>query len=1263
MATNWTPAQRHAMETKGRNLLLSAAAGSGKTATLTARIIRSLTADEHPADISRLLIVTFTRAAAGELKTRISAALSQALAEHPGNRHLTQQLISIGSAPICTIDSFCLSLVRSHFQSLSLPPDFRLADETELAVLRRSVMEELIEEYYDKKTDGMFAALTEHFTGMRNDGELAPILTDIYQKIAAYPEGLSFLKSCGEQYEAEADLPFLETHFGATVKRLSLQRLQGCIAQMESAVNDILDGGDLQKAYERSFSHDLTTCRTLYHALEENDYETVRITCADYAPIRVGSLSASKKTPESIRACEIRSQVVDDLRKKLTPHFLIPQPKLPSLFRATKQVCEGLYELLSDYEQRLTAEKLARAVCDFGDITRLTYRLLVAPDGTPTETAREISQQYDEIYIDEYQDVDAVQDAIFRAIAKPNNRFMVGDIKQSIYGFRGSEPSIFADYRRNFPILGNDAGEDPTQLSESIFMSENFRCDRHVIAFVNAICSYLFAACGESIGYVPRDDLIFSKKESEGYLAPKVQVFVTVPPEKEEEEEAPPVSTEDEAEEDTAEKPEVRLIVGEIRRLLASGTKADGTPIRPGDIAILSRTTTCHQAIADALEAAGIPTATAEQKDFFENPEVLLLLCLLNTIDNPTRDIPLAGVLRSPLFGFTMDDLVLIRSRTADSPLIDAVRAMGKADENDPLTRRCRDFLDILNRYRDAARAMPVDKLLRQLYRETCMLAYAGSGKQGGDRTAVRTRRTNLLRFYEYARRFEAGSFKGLYQFIGYINGIIEEGTTIQFGGSTSGDAVSIMTIHKSKGLEFPVCFVCNTSSKFSAKDTEAPLLFDRKMGLAIRLPDSTGFARLNTPMRIAIADYRNEQLREEEMRLLYVALTRSREYLYVTAGSRSRRESLQSKAALRASHSHGGLRTALMDCNSYLEWILTAIETERGREAYEYRFFTPSELEEYLSVQSSTDPILPDPEEATAPSHLLDEEQLRMWQNRFNFRYPYEHLTTLPSKISVSDLHPAVLDQQLGIEEDDARFAEEDTHMRLQISRADQFPQADDMSTMVEKWLSRTPAFCHTEEEKTVSASERGTATHLFLQFCDMERTHRCGVRAEAERLTAERFLPPYVAAQIREEELTRFFESEFYGRLRNARRTWREQRFQLLLPASDFTENEDYARELSGEVLLVQGVIDLFFETEDGKLILCDYKTDALTAAEIRNPALARKKLSARHARQLSYYALALEQLCGRRPDEVLIYSLPLGDTIRPDIGKTAKNVNPSH
>lgn len=1251
MATKWTPAQAHAMETQGRNLLLSAAAGSGKTATLTARIIRSLTDTETPADISRLLVVTFTRAAANELKTRISAALSAALAEQPGNAHLTKQLISLGSASICTIDSFCLSLVRANFQSLSLSPDFRLADETELAVLRRSMMDDLIEEYYDKRSDGGFAALAEHFTGMKNDGQLSSILTDIYQKVAKYPEGMAFFQRCAEQYEAEADLPFLTTHFGQTIKQYCLSRLKTNLARMEQAIEDILDGDAAQKAYEKSFTHDRDTCLSLAQALEADDYEAVRQLLEAYAPIRVGSVKTADKTPQSIAACAIRNQVTKDLREEIASHFTLPQDKLPALSHATARVCREMHTFFADYENRLTEEKRNRAVCDFGDITRLSYRLLIGDDGTPTEVAREISERYDAIYIDEYQDVDAVQDAIFTAIAKPNNRFMVGDIKQSIYGFRGAEPAIFADYRRKYPIWQPDEPHDPERLSESVFMSENFRCDRNVIRFVNAVCSYLFAACGESIGYVPQDDLIFSKAEPEGYEAPIVQVRVIVPPEKTDEEEAPVAEAEDE--EENPANPEVRYVVGEIVRLLHEGKKADGTPIRPRDIAILSRSTAIHTAFAEALEAEGIPASTAEQKDFFENPEVLLLLCLLNTIDNPTRDIPLAGVLRSPLFGFSMDDLVLIRNRTPECPLIDALREMGASDEDDPLARRCRDFERILNRYRDMARTLPVDRLLRQLYRETCMLAYAGSGKEIRDRNAVRTRRVNLLRFYEYARRFEAGSFKGLYQFISYVSGIIAEGTKIEFGGSGATDAVSIMTIHKSKGLEFPVCFVSGAGGYFNQSDAKNTLLFDRMMGLAIRIPDETGFARLNTPMRLAIIARQNEQLREEEMRLLYVAMTRARERLYLTAKSRSSRGKLEENAYLRTAFGDDH-RTALMDCHSYLEWTLAALETGRGGDCCELKMMTPAQAEEYYSAikeRCHLSPMTDTAEEEESADEVIDRAALQMWQERFDFRYPYEHLTTLPSKISVSDLHPAVLDEQLGIEEDDIRFAEEDTNLRLQISGKSSLPEAD-TDNMIEKWLSRTPAFLQTEDAQSVSTSERGTATHLFLQFCDMENAHRVGVREEARRLIEERFLPPHVAEQIRAEQLTRFFDSKFYSELRRARRVWREQRFQLLLPADSFTKNESYARELAGEVLLVQGVIDLFFETEDGRLILCDYKTDALTAAERQNPALAKKKLSERHARQLSYYASALQQLCGRRPDEVVIYSLPLGGTITLDV-----------
>ena len=1245
MATKWTPAQTHAMETQGRNLLLSAAAGSGKTATLTARIIRSLTDPEQPADISRLLVVTFTRAAANELKTRISAALSAALTEQPGNRHLTRQLISLGSASICTIDSFCLSLVRANFQTLSLSPDFRLADETELAVLKRSMMDDLIEEYYDTRTDGEFAALADHFIGMRNDSQLSSILTEIYQKIAKYPEGMAFFKRCAQRYEEEADLPFLTTHFGQAVKDYILMRLHADLERMTHAIDEISDGGAAQKAYENPFRHDLDTCTALIGYLEKDDYEGARTVLLTYAPLRLGSLKANGKTEQTVAACNIRKQVVSDLREEIASHFALPQSKLPALARATARVCREMYAFFADYETRLNEEKRNRAVCDFGDITRMSYRLLVKEDGTPTDTAREIAERYDAIYIDEYQDVDAVQDAIFTAIAKPNNRFMVGDIKQSIYGFRGAEPSIFADYRRRYPIWDPDATDDnPARISESVYMSENFRCDRNVIRFVNAVCSYLFAACGESIGYVPQDDLIFSKSEPEGYEAPAVQVRVVVPTPKEDKEDAP-VENEPDDEASTA-NPEIRYVVAEIVRLIHEEKKADGTPIRPRDIAILSRSTTMHTALAEALEAEGIPASTAEQKDFFENPEVLLLLCLLNTIDNPTRDIPLAGVLRSPLFGFTMDDLVLIRSRTPDCPLIDALRTMSAADEHDPLCRKCRDFEMILDRYRDMARTLPIDRLLRQLYRESCMLAYAGSGKEHRDRNAIRTRRTNLLRFYEYARRFESGSFKGLYQFISYVSGIIEEGTKIEFGGSVASDAVSIMTIHKSKGLEFSVCFVCGAGGYFNQSDVQNTLLYDREMGLAIRIPDDTGFARLNTPMRQAIIARQNERLREEEIRLLYVAMTRARERLYLTAKSRSSAVKLEENAYLRTAFGTNH-RVALMDCRSYLEWTLSALQTGRGKGCYELQMLTPMQVEEYAKqVKERCQSVLPTVgAEDVDLTSSVDASALQTWRDRFEFRYPYEHLTTLPSKISVSDLHPGVLDEKIDIETEDLRFIEEDTQLRLQISGRLLDGETD---SMIEKWLSRTPSFCQPEGEQAVSAAERGTATHLFLQFCDMENARRNGVQAEAMRLTEERFLPPYVAERIRAEQLTRFFESDFYRSLRHARRVWREQRFQLLLPADRFTEHPDYARELEGEALLVQGVIDIFFETEDGQLILCDYKTDALSAEERRHPALAQKKLADRHGRQLAYYAEALEQLCGRRPDKVLIYSLPLGDTV---------------
>ena len=503
-------------------------------------------------------------------------------------------------------------------------------------------------------------------------------------------------------------------------------------------------------------------------------------------------------------------------------------------------------------------------------------------NGEPSDIALAYREQFDEIYIDEYQDVDAMQDRIFSLVSRGNNRFMVGDIKQSIYSFRGADTDVFAGYKKSFPIF------DPNDECENglIFMSNNFRCDENVIRFTNKIFSFLFGNCGQSIEYTPDDDLIFSKVE-EGRTLPSPLVNITVVT-------ADENAKEDDQTQDDEEKvdinPEALWIAGEIDRLIKHEKNADRSNIEPRDIAILMRSTTPASDISRALELYSIPFSDNSKYDLFETPDVLLVLSLLSSIDNPHRDIPLAATLYSPLFAYTMDELIRIRTDSdPKSSLFEAI--YNYSGEDQTIISKNKYFIEKLTSYRTLALSYSVDQLLNHIYRDLSIESIDNANE------------ANLTRLYEMARRFEAGSFKGLNNFISYINELIENKKVPSLTyEDAENNAVQMITSHKSKGLEFPVCFICNTQGNFNLDDTKPNLLYHSRAGIALKLAYEGGMARVNTPMREAVALKIQSAQIEEEMRILYVALTRARERLYITAHTRSRLEKLDESALLTSS-------------------------------------------------------------------------------------------------------------------------------------------------------------------------------------------------------------------------------------------------------------------------------------------------------------------------------------------------------------------------
>ncbi len=1189
MARQWTEAQTKAIETRGCNLLVSAGAGSGKTAVLTERIIRRLTDKTDPAEINRMLIVTFTKAAAGELRERISGAVSDALSKAPKNRRLARQLLSLENASICTIHSFCLDILRESGIDANLPSDFRIADAAEIKLLRNSLMNELIEDYHQNAVKDYpidnFPAFADAFVGTKSDDGLADVFLDIEESLSGFTEHIEFIRDFADELRNEEE-DFMTTRCGGVIVDLIISKLSYYWNVFDSVLPEIFDVEKLKKAYFESFTSDMEFIDNVLSLCLSPSYDSLSCLFNFYTPKKLGIVKNDFLSKELIKAKDLRTEFHSECKKIRTKFFSLTSEQLNKNRLDTADSLNKLYTLLCAFLDRFNAEKRSRSIVDFGDLERHAYRMLIK-DGKPTPAALSIAQRFDEIYIDEYQDVNAVQDAIFAAVSKGNNRFMVGDIKQSIYGFRGAEPSIFADYRSRFPEVN---AEGPEADGKTVFLQNNFRCDKTVIDFANAVSGCLFTSAASEIPFTEGDLLIHSKSESES--GEPVRVVL--------------VDSFEADDGDSIGASEAEYVAREIKRLLRDGRKNDGTPIRPSDIAILMRSA---KAFSDSFEAAfkrhGIPLYNGVEADFFENAEVLLALCILNIIDNPTKDIYLAGAMKSPVFGFTLDELINIRRHTREGCLYDALKKY--TEENG--YEKGKEFLETLEKWRVRAEGMPVDRLVWYIYTETDLLSLVYDSESS-------VRRANLMLLYEYARRFEASSFKGLYNFIRYIDDVLSEKAQLENAKvvGEADDTVKLMTIHQSKGLEFPVCFICGTGKKFNENDLRANIVIERSLGIALKLSDSTGFARYDTPIRQAIVKRMSDVNLEEEMRVLYVAMTRARERLYVTAQVSDPKKLLENaadNAAMLSTH-------VIMKNGGYIQWILTAMAhhkrtstTPLAAKTTVVGGFEDGELSE---AAEQTDESLPAP--AFDAAKLISE--------RFDFLYPHTAMTKLPAKLSVSKLVPNLLD-------DDAAELE-DTEETAELSKI-------------------RPKFMEDGEDNAAGA-ERGTATHLFMQFCDFSRFSsnldriEDAVKAEAARLAEKGFFTKQMASLINTKQVSEFFRGGLFSVICASKRIYREHRFNVSLPASDFTENPELADALKDATVLVQGVIDCFFENSDGTITLVDYKTDYVPKEMPRDDA--RRMLLDRHRLQLTYYKSACERISARRVSKVIIYSFSLGEAV---------------
>ena len=1184
----WTAGQSAAINMRDGDLIISAAAGSGKTAVLCERVIRSLLDEKEPINISDMLIVTFTKASAEELKERIAKAIRAEIAKTPDNRRLVRQLVMIQNADIGTIHSFCGNLISANTAVLSLMSNVRVADASESEVIARKTMEKCINDAY--ALDGEFATMVSNFVSV-SDTSLSDTLLKIYKDTQSSPQGIELLYLFAREFSEMDKENWGRSRYAKQILNALVSELKSYISTLKDGLDYIINDEKVYKARGGAYEYDVAYMTRLCEAASGTWGDLMNALKQEYDPpkctaVRGGTDSRTEEIKEERNSIKKRLE-------QISSEYLWDTGAVIKICEINAKFLLTLYRTLSNFEKSFSQEKRRLSIVDFTDLERMAYKLLVHEDGSPSELAREISKKYKQIYIDEYQDTNALQDGIFSAISK-ENRFMVGDIKQSIYAFRGAEPSIFARYRDTFADCTCESKD--TEGGKRIFLSNNFRCDKPIIDFSNRVFEMLFRNNSGRIEYLDEDALVFSKEKKEKYE--KVEILLT------------------EKDKECTGYSEAVLIANEIKKLLMRGVK-------PCDIAVMMRSMGENaRVLKRVFEREGIPIDTSGNVDLFSVPEILFILSLLNCIDNPHRDIWFASALSSKIFGIEFNDIVDIASDKYEMrmSLYDKFRVY----TNEKDFEKGKRFLSWLSDARENASGKKVFEIIEDICSDFAVSALAELDREKGG-AAKRLIET----FKNLARGYEQNAFRGLHSFLNYVEDIRSGkigGDALKFESADKKDSVQLLTVHHSKGLEFEYCFVSGCAKNVNKSDIRANFLFSNSFGAVVRALDLGGKVRYNSPMYKAMVEYIYEMQIDEEMRILYVALTRAKAKLFVTAEVSGVEDTLNKALKMQRNPSPYVFRAS----STYILWILAAIyqrasdvdisvvetapyyEWKNGRGSISVRKLGASDKEtesfdEYIEI-SDKDVA----ETAAADTKPLGFDEIR---ERLEYSYPYEKELTLPAKMSVSRLFPEVLDYDYV-----------------------------DLVKSEEKFTD-IPSFMSEDASIKITGAMRGTATHTFMQFCDFENAEKNGVEIELARLCDKKFIDPSLANLVYIDKLKKFFTSELYREIKSARNIWREKRFSLMLPASEFTGKEELKDSLLGAKILVQGVFDCLIEREDKTLKLIDYKTDYVSG----NIEEDEKMLRERYSTQLSYYKKACELMMGRPVSEATVYSFGLGREVR--------------
>ena len=1254
----WTKEQRQVIESRNTNLLVSAAAGSGKTAVLIERIIELVLDEKNPIDINKLLVVTFTKLAASEMRERVSKAIEKKLEENPENEHLQKQLLLLSGADITTIDSFCKDVLISYAHLVNLDSNIKVIDPSENEVLAKEVMQELFEELYENN-DESFLRLVDWYAKKNTDEGLLQLLLNVNNFVNSHPFPNIWLNEKAEFFntmtkdddfylenyildiakDVDMDLEFFELSIKNNLKKIeNYPELEKYI----DIYNILLDALFVVKESLKNFLKD----NTKFDELKKSSYE--------FLNSNFGSFRISKCDEEVKEIYNKVKKELDSIKSEITESLGALNLDLENIKKESDLIypyVRSISDVVIKFKEKFWERKQKFNYVDFADIEHLALEILVDidEDGNikPSKTALEYQEKYSEVFIDEYQDSNLVQEILLSAVAKENNRFMVGDVKQSIYRFRQADPSIFMEKYENYYRVEEDIGS----FNRKIMLYANFRSRKEILEGTNLVFSKIMKEETGELDYTVDERLnpMASFKESDENVGGAVEILLV--DEKSDEEYEDEIILTDEYSEDFEEMKSFKLECIKIANTIYNMMNNKENPFKVydknlddyrkveyKDIVILMRSPSSNTKILEEVFLEyNIPIYAESTGGYFDTFEVDTIINLLKIIDNPMQDIPLISVMYSPIYNFTSTELSEIRLVDRELKFYELLMKILEDEDIEirvNLKEKIAKFISDLKLFIQKKSLVSADELIWFLYKYTGYYNYVGLLDMGEQR------KTNLMLLFEKAKNYEKNSYKGLFNFVNYIQKIslksdVSEAKLI----SEDANVVRIMSIHKSKGLEFPIVFLANTNKKFNFRADDSNLVLHQKLGFGAVVYDMDKKTSFNSIMKKKIEKFKKNEQIAEEMRLLYVAMTRAKEKLIIT-GRVKDYENLKEEISSGIDERGNISNYKILKINNYLDWILSSIDnlTVYGKSlnclGREENFLGNEDLKIQLNVNTKTEEFIEYQrikEEIKTNEIISDEDDIEVKQemrtvkefleDRFNKEYVYKNVLNKPSSITVSEIKKMIQEE------------DEEKHQKY----------------YKENFVLKTPSFIHQGEEKVgFNSAEKGTIFHLAMQLLDFSKfdTEDVSKIREEVKLQINSFVEKNImsldeAETININWIVKFIQSDIFKESYIANKSdklFKEKAIDYNIKLKNLFKDENISED---EKIMVVGIIDLFFENENGEIILLDYKTDYVTKENL-------EEVKARYKVQLDLYKSAIEDISGKKVAKKGLYLFGINEFV---------------